>query len=153
MLVWDEILPPCPPRPAISIKLVWLCALCGCSSSGPVLIIPGSLLTRADSLPTAFQLPEPVKSSCKYLISFNVFHHALGYTQCSLSLHVLEACDYKYYLVWVFRMMDCWEFFNEIILQKKKSSQTGSATLNPKIVPGKVIAQGIGEWDTSVGGK
>lgn len=44
-------------------------------------------------------------------------------------------------------MRDCWEFFNEIALQKKKSSQAGNAAANPKIVLGKVIAQGIGEWD------
>lgn len=75
------------------------------------------------------------------------FHHALGYTQCSLFLHVLEVCDYKYNLVWVFRIRDCWELFNEISLQKKRSSQTGNAALNPTTVLGKVIAQGIGERD------
>lgn len=44
-------------------------------------------------------------------------------------------------------MRDCWEFFNEIALQKKKRSQTGNAARDPKIVLGKVIAQGIGERD------
>lgn len=105
----------------------------GRTSSGPVIIIHASLLTLSDSLPTAFQLLETVKSSYKYLVSFSVFHHALGYTQCSLSLHVLEVCDYKYNLLWVFRMRGCWELFSEITLQKKKSSQTGNAAQNPAL--------------------
>lgn len=117
----------------------------GRTSSGPVIIIHASLLTLSDSLPTAFQLLETVKSSYKYLVSFSVFHHALAYTQCSLSLHVLEVCDYKYNLLWVFRMRGCWELFSEITLQKKKSSQCST---KPSTALGKVIAQGIGEWDT-----
>lgn len=104
-------------RPAISIKLVWH-QLRNCSDN---------FCPSADSLVVYRQLCNYLSlwkaniSIYKNQISPNIFHRALGYAKCPLSLHALEVSDFKYNLVWEFRNRGCWEFFNRIALQKKNA--------------------------------